>query len=395
MMLTVPFDARGLTMTVRIRRSKATKTEATVTEATEATEATAPITVGKPPATEATEATATEATADATEATAPDLQSAITQETEATKPPAAVDADTVATQQKAIFDRAIGRAAALATAENSTILNMGGDLQEAIDAFKPIIPKADWWRQRADTISDFEQRYRLRMNGRTPRAYQWLTCYHVHALASDDSKAIMTTGIDGRPFPMATMDAIGTWLVYTKADDTYAIKAGFEDHLDAIIKRVADDGLTTAQTTEAMKTIEADVRLANAAAQGGAKGKATEAKAQATKAKADRSKAIGEAVGKLAKAVESEAIGGATPSEILNHLAMHGLSDATGLVDPATMTPTEALAFASRLCELDRADIIFVMLTRFRAYEASATANAQGAASPRPALDDTPAVNAA
>ena len=45
---------------------------------------------------------------------------------------------------------------------------------------------------------------------------------------------------------------------------------------DALINRVADDGLTTAQTTEAMKAIDATHRLAKAEAIGGAKAKATD-----------------------------------------------------------------------------------------------------------------------
>src|SRR4051812_28090644 len=90
-------------------------TKATITEATEAkAPATEPITIGGAP---------TEATATATEASppAPTLQEAI--DTEATAPPR-VDADSVASVQKACFDRAIGRAVALATAENQTTIDM-------------------------------------------------------------------------------------------------------------------------------------------------------------------------------------------------------------------------------------------------------------------------------
>jgi hypothetical protein len=257
---------------------------------------------------------------------------------------------------------------------------MGADLQEAIDAFKTLIPKADWWRQRADTISDFESRYRLAMNGRTPEAYKWLTGFHVHSLASDDSKAILTTGKGGRPFPVATIDAIGEWLHYDKATDEWTVKDGYEADLDAIIAKVADDGLTTAKTTEAMKAIDAAKRLAKAEATGGTKAKATEAKAQATKAKADRTKALDKALDKLADTVASDAIGGASASELLNKLADRGLAEATGLISPDTMSPTEALAFAQRLCELDRADIIFVILMRLRAYEANAMATDKSAA---------------
>src|SRR5262249_22427185 len=191
------------------------------------TEAPAPMRVGRPPATEPTAPTeATEAKApDATEPPAPDLQPAITKETEATKAPAPT-ADDVATKQIACFDRAIGRARTLAFSENRTTVDIGADLQEAIDAFKPLIPKAEWWRQRADTVNDFETRFRLKMNGRTARAYHSLTCYHVHRLASDEAKATIIDGLGGRPFPIATLEAIGRWVVYTKADDTYEVKAG-------------------------------------------------------------------------------------------------------------------------------------------------------------------------
>jgi hypothetical protein len=272
--------------------------------------------------------------------------------------------------------------------ENQTVIDMGADLQEAIDAFKPLIPKADWWRQRADTIADFEQRYRLAMNGRTPEAYKWLTCYHVHALASDESKAILTTGRGGRPFPIATIDAIGDWLRYDKATDEWSVKSGYESDLDAMIARVADDGLTTAKTTDAMRAIDATKRLATAEATGGQQGKASEAKAQQAKANRQRSEKLASAVARLAKAVSADDIGGASPSEILNHLATHGLTHAVGLIDPATMTPNDALTFAQRLCELDRADVIFVILTRLRAYESAALAKQQATA-PAPCLDDT------
>lgn len=329
------------------------------------TDATAPLTKHELPNVSAT-ATASDATAPVSATT---LQEALAS---ATAP--RVTADSVADAQRVAFNKAIDKATELAMAENQTIIDIGGYLQEAIDAFKPLIPKADWWRQRADTIADFEQRYRLRMNGRTPRAYEWLACYHVHALASDEAKAILTTGRGGRPFPIATIDAIGTWLTYDKASDEWSIKDGYENDLDVMILRVADEGLTTAQTTEAMKAIDATKRLASAEATGGAKAKATEEKTQKAKAKADRSKALDKALDRLADAVASDTIGGASASELLNKLADRGLAEATGLVDPATMSPTEALAFAQRLCELDRADIIFVILTRLRAYEANALA---------------------
>ncbi len=297
----------------------------------------------------------------------------------------------MADTQRTIFKRIIGKASALAMQENLTVISMGADLQEAIDAFKPLIPKADWWRQRADTIADFEQRYRLAMNGRTPEAYKWLTCFHVHALASDDSKAILTAGRSGRPFPIATIDAIGAWLRYDKATDEWSVKDGYDMDLDAIILRVADEGLTTSQTTEAMNAIDAQKRLASAEATGGAKAKASEAKAQKAKAKADRSKALDKALDSLAKSVASDTIGGVSAAELLNRLADRGLAEATGLVDPATMTPTEALAFAQRLCELDRTDVIFVVLTRLRAYEANALATDKATApATAPCLNDTP-----
>jgi hypothetical protein len=365
--------------------AKSRKTTATAP----ASEATAPA----PDATPTNELPNVSATAPASEATAPPVASApapapTLQEALTTAPAPRVTADSVADAQRVAFNKALDKATTLAMAENQTIIDIGGFLQEAIDAFKPLIPKADWWRQRADTIADFEQRYRLRMNGRTPRAYEWLTCYHVHKLASDEAKAILTTGRGGRPFPIATIDAIGVWLTYDKATDEWSIKAGYESDLDALVLRVADDGLTTAQTTEAMKAIDASKRLASAEAIGGAKAKATEEKAQKAKAKADRSKAIDKALDKLAETLASDTIGGASASELLNRLADRGLAEATGLVDPATMTPTEALAFAQRLCELDRADIIFVILTRLRTYEANALAK-QEAPAPAPCLDAT------
>jgi hypothetical protein len=338
----------------------------------------------KATATEATEATATEAT----DNPPTNLQEAIEKSTEA---PSHVSADDVASTQIACFDRAIGRARSLAFAENRTTIDIGADLQEAIDAFKPLIPKADWWRQRADTINDYETRFRLKMNGRAARANAALNCYHVHALASDEAKEAIVNGMGGRPFPIATLETIGGWVVYTKADDSYAIKAGYETHFDALILRVADEGLTEAETTKAMNATEATVRLAQAEAAGGAKAKSTEAKAQATKATKDRTKAINSAVERFTKALASDAIGGASVAEVINKLAENGIGGATGLVDPATMTPTEALAFAERLCDLDRADVIYVMLQRFRAYETEANANAQSAGAPRPPLNDAPA----
>jgi hypothetical protein len=294
----------------------------------------------------------------------PTLQEAIAKAS-ATAP--VISADDVADAQRGLFKRIIAKATALAMMENQTVIDMGGLLQEAIDAFKSIIPKSDWWRQRADTISDFEQRYRLAMNGRTPEAYKWLTCYHVHSRASDDSRVILTTGRAGRPFPIATIDAIGAWLTYDKATDEWSVKVGYESDIDAIIGRVADEGLTTVQTTDAMKAIDATHRLAKAEAIGGAK------------AKAARSNALDGALDKLAKAIESDTIGGASASELLNKLADRGLAEATGLVNPESMTPTEALAFAQRLCELDRTDVIFVILTRLRAYEANAMASEKSA----------------
>jgi hypothetical protein len=217
------------------------------------------------------------------------------------------------------------------------------------------------------------------MNGRTPRAYEWLTAYHVHALASDASKAILTTGLNGRPFPMATIDTIGAWLTYEKARDEWTVKPGFQTDLDAMIVRVANDGLTAAQTSEAMKAIDAARRLTNAQRDGGVKGAVAEAKAQKTKATADRTKAIDKAMDTLAKTIGSDVVGGASASELLNKLADRGLADATGLVSADSMSPTEALAFAQRLCELDRTDVIFVILTHLRTYEANAMATDKSA----------------
>jgi hypothetical protein len=328
-------------------------------------------------------------TTDATNGT-PEATNGTLQEALASAKAPTVSADAVADEQRAIFKRIIAKATALATLENETVIGMGGLLQEAIDTFKPLIPKADWWRQRADTISDFEQRYRLAMNGRTPEAYKWLSCHHVHRLASDDSKAILTTGRNGRPFPIATLDTVSGWLHYDKSNDEWTIKPGYENDLDVMIATVADDGLTARETAEAMSAIDSAKRLASAEATGGAKAKAKEEATQKAKAKADRSKAIDGAVDRFAKALASDNIGGASASEILNRLADRGLAEATGLVDPATMTPTQALAFAQQLCELDRTDVVFVILTRLRAYEANALASAQEAKAPAPDLNDAP-----
>ena len=89
-----------------------------------------------------------------------------------TPPPAPPEAtaDSVATSQKQRFTRIIAKAKRLAIIENKTIFDIASELQGAIDDFKPIIPKRDWWRQRSDTIGDFERAYRLGMNGRTAQS---------------------------------------------------------------------------------------------------------------------------------------------------------------------------------------------------------------------------------
>jgi hypothetical protein len=360
-----------MSVATKSRKAKATVSEASVSEAM------LDVSIGK-------------ATDPAPTDPAPTLQEAIDK---ANPPAPTVNADDVATVQIKIFDRAIGRARTLAFSENRTAVDIGADLQEAIDAFKPIIPKADWWRQRADTINDYETRFRLKMNGRSARAYAALNCYHVHRLASDEAKSAIIDGLSGRPFPIATLEAIGTWINYSKADDSYEIKAGFESHFDALILQVANDGLTASDTEKAMQATEATVRLSQAEANGGANGKAKEEKQQKAKAKADRTKAIDKATDSFAKSLASDKVGGVSASEILHKLSERGLADVSGLVDPATMTPNDALAFASRLCELDRADVIFVMLQRFRAYEQEAIANAQKAGAPKPALNDAPEAN--
>jgi hypothetical protein len=391
-----------MSVATKSRKAKLTVSEANVSEAS-VSEAILDVSIGKatdPAPTAPTDPAPTAPTDPAPTDPAPtdpaptdpaqNLQEAIAKE----NPPApTVSADDVATIQIRCFDRAIGRAKVLAFSENRTTVDIGSDLQEAIDSFKSIIAKSEWWRQRADTINDYETRFRLKMNGRSARAYAALNCYHVHRLASDESKGLIIDGLSGRPFPIATLETIGTWVNYSKADDSYEIKAGYESHFDAIIRRVADEGLTASDTEKAMKATEAIVRLSQAEANGGANDKAKEEKNQRAKAKADRSKAIDKATDSFAKSLASDKIGGVSASEVLNELSKRGLADVSGLVDPATMTPNDGLAFASRLCELDRADVIFVMLQRFRQYEQEAIANAQKASAPKPALNDAPEAN--
>jgi hypothetical protein len=313
---------------------------------------------------------------------------------ESTPPPDNVaSADEVMACQNGHYESAITLSKALAVAENSTMIGIGGHLQGAIDAFKPIIPKADWWRQRATTVSIFDQRHALATNGRDARSYQCINAYHLHRLVSDEAKAIILEGRDGRPFPGTTMDALARWLDYDKSDDSYTIRAGLESALDALIGAIADEGLTTAKVADAMAKAEAAQRLAKAEATGSAEATAKAKATNKAKSTADRVKAIAKATETFAKAIGADKIGGASASEILHHLSAQGLAEATGLIDPATMSPTDALAFAQRLCELDRADVIFVILQRLRAYETSAMAK-QSAKAPAPTLDDTPKAKA-
>ena len=180
--------------------------------------------------------------------------------------------------------------------------------------------------------------------------------------------------------------------MYDKATDVWTIKDGYENELDVMIGRVADDGLTAKETAEAMSAIDSAKRLASASASG-AKALAKATASEKAKAKADRSKAIDGAMDRFAKALATDTVGGASASEILNRLADRGLAEATGLVDPAAMSVAEALAFAQRLCELDRADVIFVILKRLRAMRPTRwppqTATAVSAT-----LNDTPTATA-
>jgi hypothetical protein len=309
---------------------------------------------------------------------------------ESTPPPDKVaSADDVMACQNGHYESAITLSKALAVAENKTMIGIGGHLQSAIDAFKPIIPKADWWRQRATTVSIFDQRHALATNGRDARSYQCINAYHLHRLVSAEAQAIILEGRDGRPFPGAVMDMLARWLDYDKSDDTYSIRAGLEAHLDALVSQIADDGLSAPKVADAMAKAEAAQRLAKAVATGSAEATAKAKATNKAKSTADRVKAIAKATETFAKAIGSDKVGGASASEILHHLSAQGLAEATGLIDPATMSPTDALAFAQRLCELDRADVIFVILQRLRAYEAAALAS-KSAKAPAPSLDDTP-----
>jgi hypothetical protein len=166
-----------------------------------------------------------------------------------------------------------------------------------------------------------------------------------------------------------------------------------EAHLDALIAKIADDGLTTAKVADEMAKAEAAQRLAKAEATGSAEAKAKAERTNKAKSASDRVKALAKATETYAKAINGDKVGGASASEVLHHLSAQGLAEATGMVDPATMTPTDALAFAQRLCELDRADVVYVLLQRLRAYEASAMAS-KSAKAPAPPLDDTPKAKA-
>src|SRR4051794_16871294 len=98
-----------------------------------------PVASVPPPATDPAPPVA-EATTATPEATALTLQEAIASES-ATAP--VINADDVADAQRVIFKRIIGKAQRLANIENKTLISIGGDLQEAVDSFKTLIPKAD------------------------------------------------------------------------------------------------------------------------------------------------------------------------------------------------------------------------------------------------------------
>lgn len=253
-------------------------------------------------------------------------------------------------------------------------------LQESIDAFKATVKADDWWKCRARSITRFAA-YFEDMRGKSARAYDMLTSFHVWSLLSAETRDM----VEAQAVPNATITIVGDrWLTYSKNTDTYSVKAGFETHLDTLMARVASEGLSGPKATEAMEAIEHEVALASVANDPEGQERASKAKSKADKAK--RRDEIDKAVGRFGKTLADLDV--AEP-ELLSWLRYKGLVEGpVDTIDPATITPMEAGAFAKRMVDLERSAEIHVMLRAFQAYALSDPS--RSAPSARPSVNDAP-----